>query len=145
ARLPYIAAQRDAQAQFDGAQFAGAAKRYSEAAAIDPFASAAAFQGVNSYLLNDQLDEAVGLLKGIRVRGTSAAVQKADAMLKELSVIHPPAGEELKAGVRQPPPITEVLAGFRFGAPDLEAGKRYQQRHSVDLARAASELATLYP
>jgi hypothetical protein len=144
-RLPYLTAQRDAQTQFDGAQFAGAAKLYLQAVAADPFASGAAFQGVNSYLLNDQVDEAVAMLKTVRVRGTSAAVVKADAMLKELSSIHPPAAEELRAGVREPPALTEVLSTFPFGVPDAEAGKRYLQRHPVDLTRPAGELATMYP
>ena len=105
-RLPYLTAQRDAQTQFDGAQFAGAAKLYLQAVAADPFASVAAFQGVNSYLLNDQVDEAVAMLKTVRVRGTSAAVVKADAMLKELSSIHSPAADELRAGVREPTVLT---------------------------------------
>ena len=145
ARMPYVAAQRDAQAQFDAAQFAAAAKLYSQAVALDPFSVTAAFQGVNSYLLNDQLDEALGLLKTVRVRGSSAAVQKADTMLKELSPIHPASAEELRAGVRQPPPLAEVLATFRFGVVDVEAGKRYQQRYRVDLGSVAAELAPLYP
>jgi hypothetical protein len=144
AKLPYLTARRDAQAQYDASQFAAAAKLNTQAVALDAFATDAAFQGVNSYMLADQLDDAVALLKIVRMRGASAAVAKADAMLKELAAVHPPSAEELKA-VRQPPPLTEVLTAFRFGVPDQEAGKRYMERNTIDLAGRAAELAAMYP
>ena len=76
---------------------------YEQAVKLDPFSIDAAFQGVNSYLLNDRLPEAVGLLKAIRIRGTSAATKKANALLQELSVVSKEAGTELQAGIPQPP------------------------------------------
>ncbi|MEK7752493.1 MAG: caspase family protein, partial [Acidobacteriota bacterium] len=81
-RLPYLAARRDAQASFDGSDFTRAAEQYQQAFRIDGFSTDAAFQAANSYLLTDRMAEAVGALKAIRVRGSSEAIRKADAMLK---------------------------------------------------------------
>ena len=144
-KVPYLTARRDAQIQFDASDFAQAAKLYSQAVTLDPFAIDAAFRGVNAHLLNDRLDEALNLLKAIRIRGTTAAIAKADAMLKELAAIYPEAGQEVQAGLRPPPPIAELFTSVRFGTPDWEAGKRQLQMNPVDLARPMAQLAAAYP
>ena len=84
AKLPYLLARRDAQSAYDQSDFNGAAVQYEKAIGMDPFAIEAALHGVNSYLLNDNLPEALKLLKAVRLRGTSADIEKANAMLKEL-------------------------------------------------------------
>ena len=49
---------------------------------------------MNSYLLNDKLSDALKLLKAVRLRGTSADIEKANAMLKELGLVYPEAAVE---------------------------------------------------
>ena len=144
-KVPYLTARRDAQTQFDSSDFAQAAKLYAQAVTLDPFALDAAFRGVNAHLLNDRLDEALQLLKAIRIRGTTDAIAKADAILKELAAVYPDAGQELQAGLRPPPELAELFTGFRFGTPDWEAGKRQMQVNPVDLARPSAQLAEAYP
>jgi len=140
ARLPYLAARRDAQASFDGSDFARAAEQYQQAFRIDGFSVDAAFQAANSYLLTDRMAEAVGALKAIRVRGTSEAIRTAEAMLKELAVVSPEAGQELKTGIPAPPRAEEVFGAMRFGVPDQEAGGKYLRETPVELTRWVNEL-----
>jgi tetratricopeptide (TPR) repeat protein len=141
AKLPYLMARRDAQAQFETASFGDAAKLYDQSFTLDPFAMPAAFQGVNSYLLTDRFPEAVALLKAIRVRGTSEAIKKADAELQELAAVYPEAQQELQSGIPQPPPIEQVFSDATFGTPDWGAGARHLQATPVDLAKWTNELA----
>lgn len=140
AKRPYLVLRRDAQIQFDKGGFAEAAQLYDQAFKMDPFAVAAGFQGVNSYLLTDHLPEAVALLQAIRVRGTSDAIKKANAELQELAAVYPEAGQVVQAGIPQPPPIDDVFSGVNFGTPDWEAGMRHLQAAPVDLARWTKEL-----
>ena len=84
-KLPYLVARRDARVKFEASDFPAAAVLYGDALKQDPFAIEAAFEGVKSYLLADRLPDAVKLLEAVRVRGTSEAIRKADAMLKELA------------------------------------------------------------
>ncbi len=139
-RLPYLVARRDAQASFDGSDFTRAAEQYQQAFRIDGFSMDAAFQAANSYLLTDRMAEAVGALKAIRVRGSSEAIRRADAMLKELAAVSPEAGQELKTGIPAPPRAEEVFSGMRFGVPDQEAGGKYLRETPVELTRWVNEL-----
>ncbi len=139
-RLPYLTARKEAQARFDGGDYAAAARLYEQAVKLDPFSIDAALQGVNSYLLNDDVPDAIGLLKAIRIRGTSASTKKANAILQELSAVFKEAGTELQAGIPQPPPIEEVFSGTQFGVPDWDAGSRHRQTAPVDLAKWTKEL-----
>jgi tetratricopeptide (TPR) repeat protein len=143
-RLPYLAALNEAEARFEASDYAGAASLYDKAYGMDPFSTRAAFQGVDSYLLNDQLPEAVRLLQAIRVRGSAAAIARADAALKQLAAVSAEAGEELKAGVPQPPPFEEIFPGLRFGVPDWDAGRLYAQAGTVDLTARLKELALAF-
>jgi tetratricopeptide (TPR) repeat protein len=145
AKLPYLVARRDGQAAYDKSDFTGAAVQYEAAIKMDPFAIEAAFHGVNSYLLNDKLSEALKLLKSVRLRGTSADIEKANAMLKELGIVYPEASVELKAGIPQPPKIEEVFSGVHFGVPDWDAGSRYLRAQPVELGRPIKELTDAFP
>ena len=139
-KLPYLTARQEAQQRFDAGDYAAAAPLYEQAVKLDPFSIDAAFQGVNSYLLNGHLPEAIGLLKAIRIRGTSASTAKANAMLKELSVVSKEAGTELAAGIPAPPPIEEIFSGAHFGIPDWDAGARRLESAPVDIARWTKDL-----
>ena len=141
AKLPYLEARKDAQARFEAADYKAAAGLYDKAYGLDLFAIDAAFRGVAAALLDDRLDEAVRLLKAIRVRGTTAQIRKADAMLKELAAVYPEAGKELQSAPPQPPAISEIFRGVRFGAPDFEAGKRFLAATPVDLSRWVKDLS----
>lgn len=141
AKLPYLEARKDAQARFEAGDYKAAAALYNQAYQADPFAIDAAFRGVASDLLDERLDESVRLLKAIRVRGTSAQIQKADAMLKELAAVYPEAGKELQSPPPQPPPISEMFRSVHFGAPDFEAGQRVLAAAPVDLSRWVKELS----
>jgi tetratricopeptide (TPR) repeat protein len=134
-KLPYLTARKDAQARFDAGDYAAAAGLYEQALKLDPFAGDAALRGVNSYLLQDRVPEAIGLLKTMRLRGTSEAVQTADLMLKQLAAVSPEAGKEVQASLPQPPPIEELFCGTNFGVPDWDAGKRHVQNASIDITR----------
>ncbi|HUI53669.1 MAG TPA: caspase family protein [Bryobacteraceae bacterium] len=144
-RLPYLSARRDARAAFDKGDFSAAAKLYSQAAALDPFSMDTAFQGVNCYLLSDQPDEALRLLRAIRMRGTGASMAKANAMLKELAAAYPEAGLELKAALPQPPPLEEVFGTYRFGVPDWDAGQKQLRASNADLTRWTAQVTAAYP
>lgn len=145
AKLPYLSARRDAQAKFEQSDFAGAAALYEKALQMDPFAIESAVRGVNSYLLNDNLPEALRLLQAIRVRGTSASIEKADAMLKELSPVFPEAAKQLQAGLPEPPPVDQLFPGVSRGVPDFDAGRRYLQSSPVELSRPVRELTAAFP
>ncbi len=140
AKLPYLIARRDAQAQFDSSDYGKAGELYDRAVQLDPFSIEAAFQGVNSHLLNERFPDAVRLLKAIRIRGTSASIKKADAMLQEIATVYPEAEAELKAGIPQPPAIEEVFSGIQFGTPDWDAARRYLQSSPVGLTRWVNDL-----
>ena len=145
AKLPYLEARRDAQVKFDASDFAAAAQLYEKAVKLDPFASDAAFQGLNSYLVNDQLPEALRMIHDIRIHGTSASIAKVNAMLDQLAVVLPAAGAELKAGIPQPPPIDEVFGGYHFGTPDYAAAGRLLQTAPVDVAKWVKEVNAANP
>ena len=144
-KLQYLTARKEAQEKYDAGDFAAAAAAYERAVKLDPFSIEAAFQGVNSYLLNDRLAEAVSLLKVIRIHGTSASTKKANALLQELSVVSKEAGTELQAGIPQPPPIEEIFNGVHFGVPDWEAGGRRLQSSPVDLSKWTKDLSLPEP
>ncbi|MEO8593407.1 MAG: caspase family protein [Candidatus Solibacter sp.] len=139
-KLQYLTVRKDAQDKFDAGDFAAAATAYEQAVKLDPFSIEAAFQGVNSYLLNDRISEAVALLKVIRIHGTSASTKKANALLQELSVVSKDAGTELQAGIPQPPPIEDIFSGMQFGVPDWDAGARRLQSSPVDLSKWTKDL-----
>jgi hypothetical protein len=145
AKLQYLTARKDAQEKYDADDFTAAAAAYERAVKLDPFSIEAAFQGVNSYLLNDRLAEAVNLLKVIRIHGTSASTKKANALLQELSVVSKEAGTELQAGIPQPPAIEEVFNGVNFGVPNWEAGGRRLQSSPVDLSKWTKDLSLPEP
>jgi hypothetical protein len=145
-KLPYLKARSEAQARYEASDFAAAAALDGQALLLDPFALDAAFQGVNGYLLADRLPEAVHLLQQIRVRGTTASLERADGMLKALAPVEPEAGKALQAGIPQPPPVEEVLSGTLFGMPDFDAGARYLLSTPVDMTRWSKDVtAALTP
>src|ERR1035438_4193493 len=139
-RLPYLTARQEAQQRFDAGDYAAAGPLFEQAVKLDPFSIDAAFEGVNSYLLNGRMPEAIGLLKAIRIRGTSASTAKANAMLKELAAVSKEAGTELAAGIAEPPPIEEIFSGAHFGVPDWDAGARRLESAPVDVARWTKDL-----
>jgi tetratricopeptide (TPR) repeat protein len=144
-RLGYLTARRDAQASFDQGDYAAAAKAYETAFTIDPFAIDAAFEGVDSYLLQDQVDPAVRLLHAIRVRGTTESTAKAIKYLAELNGVNPLAAREVSAAIPEPPPIEEMFSGVRFGVPDWEGGRRILTNSPVDPARFIKDIGAMAP
>src|ERR1035441_8355082 len=143
--LAYFTVRKEAQERFDAGDYAAAAPLYERAVKLDPFSIDAAFQGVNSYLLNGRVPDAIGLLKAIRIRGTSASTAKANAMLKELAAVSKEAGTELAAGIAEPPPIEEIFSDAHFGIPDLDAGVRRLETAPVDIARWTKDLNLAEP
>jgi uncharacterized caspase-like protein len=145
-KLPYLKARSAAQTRYEASDFAAAAALDNQALQLDPFALDAAFQGATAFLLADQLPDAVRLLQEIRARGTTASLDRANTMLKQLTAVAPEAGKALEAGIPQPPPVEEVLSGARFHVPDFEAGDRYLASAPVDLTHWAKEVtAALTP
>ena len=144
-RLLYVTARSNAQARFEARDYAAAAGFYEQALKLDPFAMDAALEGVNAYLLQDHLPEAIGLLRNMRRRGTSEAVETADKMLKQLAPVSPEAATEAQSAVPQPPPIEEVLSGTQFGVPDWDAGKRHLETASVDITQWTKDLTMEVP
>jgi tetratricopeptide (TPR) repeat protein len=138
--LAYCTARKEAQERFDAGDYPGAAGLDLQAVKLDPFAIDAAFQGVNSYLLNDRVADAIPLLKAIRIRGSSASAAKANAMLQELSAVSKEAATELQAGIPEPPPIDEIFSGAHFGIPDWDAGARRLETAPVDMSRWTKDL-----
>lgn len=145
AKLPYLKALKDAQERYAASDFGSAASLFDKALNLDPFSIDAAFEAIDSYLLNDQLPEAVRLLEAVRVRGTTASIEKANAMLKELAAVDPKANEVLQAGIPQPAPIQELFKGIQFGTPDLYAGQRHVKASPVQLSRWIKELEAVPP
>jgi tetratricopeptide (TPR) repeat protein len=144
-KLPYLTARKSAQARFEAGDYAAAASLFEQALKLDPFATDAALQGANTYLLQDHLPEAIVLLKAMRLRGTSDAVQTADQMLKQLAAVSPEAAKEVQSSAPQPPPIEEVFSGTHFGVPDWDAGKRYLQSAAIDITRWTKDLKMEVP
>lgn len=145
AKLPYLNARQDAQAKFDGAQYQEAGQAYEKALELDAFSIDAAFEAVDSYLLVDHFPEAVRLLSEVRVRGTSASIEKANAMLKELAAVYPDAAQVVKADIPPPPPIRELFKNVDFGAPDWDAGVRFARSRPAELTRWSKAIETAYP
>jgi len=139
-KLPYLVARRDAQARFDAADYVAAGGLGRQALQADPFAISAAMQSVNSYLVADRVPEAVEMLKAMRARGDSGAVETANRMLKDLSAASPEAAKELAAAPTPPPSIEEMFPDVRFGALDQESGKRYLADNPVSLVRWTKDL-----
>jgi hypothetical protein len=144
-RMPYLTARKLALTRFQAGDYAAAASAYEQALKLDPFAADAALQGVNSYLLQDRLPEAIALLKTMRLRGTSDAVQTAVQMLQQLAAVSPEAAKEAKASPPQPPPIEELLSDTHFGVPDWDAGHRHLQTASVNITRWTGDLKMEVP
>ena len=134
ARVPFLTARRDAQASYDAGEYRAAAQLFEQAFQIDPFSVDSALQGVNSYLLADDLDKAVNLIHQIRLRGSSADVAQSELLLKELSPVEPKAGEELRAGTPPPPPIEQIFSDFRFGVVDHETAEGFARKFRADVA-----------
>lgn len=145
AKLPYLTLRKEAQEKYEGGSYKDAASLYEKTLALDPFAIEAAFQAINDYLLADQLAEAVRLLSAVRVRGTTASVERADAMLKQLAPVYPEAATVVKAEVPKPPDVQELFSGMQFGVPDWSAGMRSTQSSPVSLSRWAKALEVAYP
>jgi tetratricopeptide (TPR) repeat protein len=139
-KLPYLKARSDAEVRYEKSEFAEAAGLDKQALQLDPFALDAAFQEATALLLADRLPDAVRVLQEIRVRGTTASLDRANAMLKQLAAVEPEAGKALEAGIPQPPPVEEVLSGVRFHVPDFEAGDRYLASTPVDLIHWSKEV-----
>jgi hypothetical protein len=144
-RLGYLTARRDAQAAFDKGDYAAAATAYETAFKLDPFAIDAAFEGVNSYLLEAQVDQAVLLLHDIRVRGATESTVKAMKMLGELTAVNQPAAHEVGSAVPAPPPIEQMFSAVSFGVPDLEGGRLILAITPVDASRFVTEIEVLVP
>jgi hypothetical protein len=144
-KLSYLAARKLAQVRFDAGDYAAAAGADEQALALDPFATDAALQGADSYLLADRLPEAVALLKAIRLRGTSDVVHAAELMLKQLAAVSPDAAKEAQAAPPQPPPIEELFSAVHFGVPDWNAGRQHVQTASVDITRWTRDLKMEVP
>jgi tetratricopeptide (TPR) repeat protein len=144
-RLPYLVARRDARTQFDAGNLKAASALSEQALKLDPFSIDVAFEGVSSYLLADQLPEAVGLLSAIRTRGTDASIEKANGMLKALATVYPEAGKIVNTPIPSPPPIQDLFTTIQFGAPDWEGGIRFARSARVELGRSIQKLEAANP
>lgn len=145
AELPYLLARQDAQQKYDTGKYQDAAEAYAKALTLDPFALDAAFEAVDSYLLADDMQDAVPLLSVVRVRGTTASVEKANAMLTELAAVFPDAAQVVKAEIPPPPAINQLFKDLDFTSPDWDAGVRFVSSTPVDLARWSKAIETAYP
>ncbi len=145
ARRGYLVARRDAQAAFEKGDYAAAAQAYEAAVKLDPFSTGAAFGGVNSYLLLEQIDPAVRLLQAVEVRGATEATAKAVKMLAELKAVNPAAAQVAAAPIPAPPPMEEVFGGTRFGMPDWDGGRRVLASSPVDQSRFIHDLDAKAP
>lgn len=145
ARLPYLAARQEAQAKYDQGKYEEAGQVYERALALDAFSIDAAFEAVDSYLLCDRLPDAVRLLSVARLRGTSASVEKANAMLQELAAVYPDAAQVVKAEIPPPPPVRELFKDIDFGRPDWNAGVRFVRSTPVELTRWFKAIEAAYP
>lgn len=144
-KLPYLLARQEAQAHFEANDFAGAAALYEKALAVDPFSIDAMLSAAFSRLLNDQTPEAVQLLGDVRSRGTTGAVEKANAMLKELATVYPEAAKVQQAGLPDPPAITELFRDVQFDIPDWQAGTNYILASPVELASWVRKVEAAWP
>lgn len=144
-QLPYLQLRKEARVKYDAAQFDAAALASEQAFQLDPFAIDAAFDAIDDYLLSDRLADAVRLMALVRVRGTSAAVEKADLMLKELAVAYPDANTIEAAQIPPPPPIQELFKNVQFGVPDWTASRAVTTDSPMVLARWSKALETAYP
>jgi tetratricopeptide (TPR) repeat protein len=145
AELPYLTARQEAQQKYDTGKYQDAAKTYESALALDPFAIDAAFEAVDGYLLADDMQDAVRLLSAVRVRGTTASVQKANAMLNELAAVFPDSAQVVKTEIPPPPAIKELFRDVDFASPDWDAGVRFVSSTPVDLARWSKAIDAAYP
>ncbi len=136
-----MTARNDAASRYAARDFPAAAKSCEQALRLDPFATDAAFEGVNSYLLSDQVPQAVALLQAIRARGLSDSAARATAVLKELAAVSPEAAQGLNSGLPEPPHVKELFAGMRLDVPDWDAGRRYSGTSSLELTRWAKEIS----
>ncbi len=145
AKLPYLLVRKEAQEKYDASDFNQAGLLYEKALDLDPFSIDSAYAAINSYLLSDHLPEAVRLLNTVRVRGTSASVDKANAMLKELGPVYPEAAQVVKAELPAPPAVQELFRSVQFGVPDWTAGIRSAQSSPVSVGRWAKLVDAKYP
>lgn len=145
AKLPYLKLRKEARAKFDASQFDDAALASEQAFKLDPFAIDAAFEAIDDYLLSDRLADAVRLMALVRVRGTSASVEKANLMLKELSPAYPEANEIENAQIPPPPPIQELFKNVQFGVPDWAAAAAVESDAPMLQARWLKTLEAAYP
>jgi tetratricopeptide (TPR) repeat protein len=139
-RKAYLAARQDAEAAYDRGDYAAAAQAFEAAFRLDPFAIEAAFQGVSSYLQQDQIPQAVRLLHLIRAQGSSDAGAKAVKMLDELKTVDGAAAEEAVAAETAPPPAGQLFPGVHAGLPDWDAGARLLANSPVDASGVLQEL-----
>jgi hypothetical protein len=145
AKLPYLTLRREADQKYEAGDYKDAAVLNEKTLTLDPFAFDAAFQAINEYLLSDQLPEAVRLLSVVRARGTTASVERADAMLKQLAPVHPEAANVIKTELPKPPDVQELFGGMQFGVPDWSAGLRSVQAMPIPLSRWTKALEAAYP
>lgn len=127
-RLPYWRVRDDAEAKFDAGEYAAATSRYEEALKLEPFDVDAGLEAANGALLAGDTGRAVKSLEAIRLRGNSAQVKRAEAILKELAPIDSAAAALLKQAAAKPPAIAELFPRQRFGVPDFEAGRRWARQ-----------------
>lgn len=144
ARLPYLKARKEAAEKYAASDFASAAAAYEKALSLDPFSIDSAFEAAYSLLLMDRPEDATRLLSQIRLRGTSASVARAEAMLKELAAVSPEAEKILASSRPDPPPVQELFAGVRFGDPDWSAGKRYVEANPMQLSAWLKRVEVVY-
>lgn len=145
AKLPYLQIRKEAQQKYDSALYQDAGQAYEKALELDAFSIDAAFQAVDSYLLAEQLPEAVRMLTLVRLRGTSASVNRANAMLQQLAPVYSEAGDVVKSEIPPPPPLRELFKTVQFGVPDWNAGARSARSSPTQLARWSKALETAYP
>ena len=144
-KLPYLLVRKEAQEKYEASDFNQAGALYEKALNLDPFSIDSAYAAINSYLLSDHLPEAVRLLNAVRVRGTSASVDKANAMLKELGPVYPEAAQVVKTELPAPPAVQELFRNVQFGVPDWTAGIRSAQSAPVAVGRWAKLVDAKYP
>lgn len=142
ARLPYWIARSEAAAKFQAGDFPQALAEYEKASKLESFDVDAAFEAAACALLIEDLPRAVRSLESVRALGSSVAVARADAMLKQIGAVDPTALAATQRGLPPPPAIQSLFPAHRFGVPDFQAGPRFGRRASpVDFAAAAKQIA----
>jgi hypothetical protein len=142
ARLPYWVARNEAAGKFQAGSFEQSMAEYEKALKLEPFDSEAAFEAATCALLVEDLPRAVKSLEAVRALGSSAAVARADAMLKQIGAVEPAALAAMHRGVPAPPAIQSVFPTHNFGVPDFQAGPQFARRSSpFDFAAAAKQVA----